>query len=215
MKNSPLIKILLLISSEKLLDGGRTCLAVGFHVHAHAPASPRAFFRNQPLQHHSPFAIKHAQHAVLAPLRPISHPPLSPVLRCALIQHPLPSPSHRRPHLLRPLLFCCLPQDLHLPLTHHTLSLPRLPPHTGHLRTSYFLSITAAFPFLISCSQIHKLTPYDVGTIAAMGDSITAAFAACAHCIVEIIEECRGASWSIGGVDDFSSSVTLPNIIKQ
>jgi hypothetical protein len=48
-----------------------------------------------------------------------------------------------------------------------------------------------------------------------MGDSITAAFAACAHCIVEIIEECRGASWSIGGVDDFSSSVTLPNIIKQ
>jgi hypothetical protein len=62
---------------------------------------------------------------------------------------------------------------------------------------------------------VHKLTPYDVGTIAAMGDSITAAFAACAHCIVEIVEECRGASWSIGGVDDFSSSVTLPNIIKQ
>ncbi len=42
-----------------------------------------------------------------------------------------------------------------------------------------------------------------------------AAFAACAHCIVEIVEECRGASWSIGGVQDYAASVTLPNIIKQ
>jgi hypothetical protein len=48
-----------------------------------------------------------------------------------------------------------------------------------------------------------------------MGDSITAAFAACAHCIVEIVEECRGASWSIGGVGDYASSITLPNILKQ
>jgi hypothetical protein len=31
----------------------------------------------------------------------------------------------------------------------------------------------------------------------------TAAFAACAHCIVEIVEECRGASWSIDGAQDF------------
>jgi hypothetical protein len=64
-------------------------------------------------------------------------------------------------------------------------------------------------------TSIHKLTPYDVAIVAAMGDSITAAFAACAHCIIEIVEECRGASWSIGGVDDFASSITLPNIIKQ
>ena len=64
-------------------------------------------------------------------------------------------------------------------------------------------------------TSVHKLTPFDVGVVAAMGDSITAAFAACAQCIVEIVEECRGASWSIGGVDDFSTSVTLPNILKQ
>jgi hypothetical protein len=29
------------------------------------------------------------------------------------------------------------------------------------------------------------------------------------------VEECRGASWSIGGAQDYSASVTLPNIIKQ
>lgn len=64
-------------------------------------------------------------------------------------------------------------------------------------------------------TSVHHLTPYNVGIVAAMGDSITAAFAACAHCIVEVVEECRGVSWSIGGVDDYSSSVTLPNILKQ
>jgi hypothetical protein len=78
---------------------------------------------------------------------------------------------------------------------------------------------TSAFPCSpyphTPASSVHKLTPYDIGVVAAMGDSITAAFAACAHCIVEIVEECRGASWSIGGVGDFSTSVTLPNILKH
>lgn len=63
--------------------------------------------------------------------------------------------------------------------------------------------------------SVHRLKPSDVDLIAAMGDSITAAFAAKSRNVLEIFVEFRGVSWSAGGDKTLEEVTTLPNIIKK
>ena len=61
-------------------------------------------------------------------------------------------------------------------------------------------------------TDVNKLHVGDIDIVAAMGDSITAGFAAEARSLTEIFIESRGVSWSIGGRDGFD---TFPNIMKR
>ena len=63
-------------------------------------------------------------------------------------------------------------------------------------------------------SSVHRLKPSDIDYVAAMGDSITAAFGAKSRSLLDI-SEYRGVSWSIGGDDSLDNVVTLPNILKK
>eukprot|EP00795_Rhopilema_esculentum_P006688 gene6688-12245_t len=63
--------------------------------------------------------------------------------------------------------------------------------------------------------SVHRLKPSDIDYVAAMGDSITAAFGADSKNLLEIFIEYRGISWSIGGDKSLKEVVTLPNIIKE
>lgn len=67
----------------------------------------------------------------------------------------------------------------------------------------------------IKATSVHKLTPHDIDIVAAMGDSLTAGFGACAYTLIDLFVECRGISWSIGGDDDIRKLITLPNILKE
>ncbi|XP_057303963.1 phospholipase B1, membrane-associated-like isoform X2 [Hydractinia symbiolongicarpus] len=67
----------------------------------------------------------------------------------------------------------------------------------------------------IKATSVHKLTPHDIDIVAAMGDSLTAGFGACAYTLIDLFVECRGISWSIGGDDDIHKHITLPNILKE
>ena len=51
--------------------------------------------------------------------------------------------------------------------------------------------------------------------VAALGDSISAGLGSGAKSIVELMNEYRGKSWSMGGDYDLSRSVTLPNLLRQ
>ena len=61
-------------------------------------------------------------------------------------------------------------------------------------------------------TSVHELKPSDIKVIAALGDSITAAFGAKATSLTSMFYEYRGVSWTMGG--DKDSTTTLPNILK-
>ena len=61
-------------------------------------------------------------------------------------------------------------------------------------------------------TDVDDLRVGDIDIVAAMGDSITAGFAAEAKTLIGIVKESRGISWSIGGRDDVR---TFPNIMKK
>lgn len=63
--------------------------------------------------------------------------------------------------------------------------------------------------------SVHRLKPSDIDYVAAMGDSITAAFGAKSRSLLDIFVEFRGVSWSIGGDDSLDNVVTLPNILRE
>ncbi|XP_049289997.1 phospholipase B1, membrane-associated-like isoform X2 [Anopheles funestus] len=63
-------------------------------------------------------------------------------------------------------------------------------------------------------TSVHKLRPGDINVIAAMGDSLTAATGAAASGFIDLYQENRGLSWSIGGQWDWRNVTTLPNILK-
>ena len=64
-------------------------------------------------------------------------------------------------------------------------------------------------------TSVHRLKPSDIDYVAAMGDSITAAFGAKSSSLLDIFVEFRGVSWSIGGDDSLDQAVTLPNILRE
>ncbi|XP_038074882.1 phospholipase B1, membrane-associated-like [Patiria miniata] len=63
--------------------------------------------------------------------------------------------------------------------------------------------------------SVHELTPGDIKVIGAIGDSITAANGAHACNIFEVFNEYRGASWSIGGDNNLTLALTIPNILRR
>ncbi|XP_052873446.1 phospholipase B1, membrane-associated-like [Anopheles cruzii] len=63
-------------------------------------------------------------------------------------------------------------------------------------------------------SSVHKLRPGDIGVVAALGDSLTAATGAAASGFVDLYMENRGLAWSIGGQWNWRNVTTLPNILK-
>ncbi|KAM4694182.1 phospholipase B1, membrane-associated [Discoglossus pictus] len=64
-------------------------------------------------------------------------------------------------------------------------------------------------------TSVHKLRPGDIKVVAALGDSLTAAFGANASSILDLTKEWRGISWSIGGDGTLETHTTLPNILKK
>ncbi|XP_004540396.2 phospholipase B1, membrane-associated isoform X1 [Maylandia zebra] len=64
-------------------------------------------------------------------------------------------------------------------------------------------------------TSAHKVRPADIKVVAALGDSLTAAFGAKSQSLVELSTEYRGVSWSIGGDDTLETVTTLPNILKK
>ncbi|KAM8945381.1 phospholipase B1, membrane-associated [Pelodytes ibericus] len=64
-------------------------------------------------------------------------------------------------------------------------------------------------------TSVHSLRPADIKVVAALGDSLTAAFGAKATILTELAREWRGVSWSIGGDGDLETYTTLPNILKK
>lgn len=64
-------------------------------------------------------------------------------------------------------------------------------------------------------SSVHALRPGDIDVVMAMGDSITAGFGALSNNIFQIFTEYRGVSWSIGGDENVSSVLTVPNAFKR
>ncbi|XP_073784669.1 phospholipase B1, membrane-associated isoform X1 [Danio rerio] len=64
-------------------------------------------------------------------------------------------------------------------------------------------------------TSVHSLRPGDIKVVAALGDSLTAGFGAKAKNILQLPDEERGVSWSIGGDDTLETVTTLPNIFKK
>lgn len=75
--------------------------------------------------------------------------------------------------------------------------------------SGYECDLTASEP-----QTIHELSPEFVDVVAAMGDSITAAFGALSSNIIEVAKQYRGVSWTIGGDGTLEEIATLPNILE-
>jgi len=63
-------------------------------------------------------------------------------------------------------------------------------------------------------TSVHQLTIADIDVVAAIGDSITAAFGADATSLFNLFNEYRGVSFSGGGTGTVVTSLTFPNFIK-
>ncbi|XP_042599044.1 phospholipase B1, membrane-associated [Cyprinus carpio] len=64
-------------------------------------------------------------------------------------------------------------------------------------------------------TSVHRLHPGDIKVVASLGDSITAGFGAKAENLLQLTDEERGVSWSIGGDNTLETVTTLPNILKK
>uniref|UniRef100_A0A8C7Y136 Si:ch211-214p16.3 n=1 Tax=Oryzias sinensis TaxID=183150 RepID=A0A8C7Y136_9TELE len=64
-------------------------------------------------------------------------------------------------------------------------------------------------------TSAHKVRPGDIKVVGALGDSLTAGFGARAENLLELRNEDRGVSWSIGGDETLETVTTLPNILKK
>ncbi|XP_061386062.1 phospholipase B1, membrane-associated-like [Musca vetustissima] len=62
--------------------------------------------------------------------------------------------------------------------------------------------------------SVHRLRPGDIDIIAAMGDSLTAGTAIMSESLLDDIAEYRGVVSTGGGLRDWRTFLTLPNIIK-
>ncbi|XP_068088852.1 phospholipase B1, membrane-associated-like isoform X2 [Hyperolius riggenbachi] len=92
------------------------------------------------------------------------------------------------------------------------------PPPTPPPITNWGSDLECSDMMLISDSvptSVHKLRPGDIKVVAALGDSLTAAFGARATSILNVATEWRGVSWSGGGDETLNTVTTLPNILKK
>lgn len=63
-------------------------------------------------------------------------------------------------------------------------------------------------------TSVHELTPADIDVVGAMGDSLTAAFGEESCSLINLGIEFRGRCFSIGGDEDVTTVLTIPNILK-
>lgn len=63
-------------------------------------------------------------------------------------------------------------------------------------------------------TSVHRLRPGDIDIIAAIGDSLTAGTAIMAKTYVQLFAEFRGHTFLGGGLENWRTSLTLPNILK-
>ncbi|XP_073412440.1 phospholipase B1, membrane-associated [Dendrobates tinctorius] len=88
---------------------------------------------------------------------------------------------------------------------------PALPDNWGSdLDCRGFTSVSNSIP-----KSAHQLRPGDIKVVAALGDSLTAAFGAKSTSLLNLMTEWRGVSWSIGGDGTLDTYTTLPNILKK
>ncbi|ROJ78948.1 Phospholipase B1, membrane-associated [Anabarilius grahami] len=90
---------------------------------------------------------------------------------------------------------------------------PPTPPPTTNWGSDY--SCVDTSPSDTAPTSVHRLRPGDIKVVASLGDSITAGFGAKAENILQLADEERGVSWSIGGDDTLETVTTLPNILKK
>jgi len=64
-------------------------------------------------------------------------------------------------------------------------------------------------------TSVHKLRPGDISVVAALGDSITAAYGANATTILTDTVQYRGQSWSIGSQYSMTQLATMVNIMNM
>ncbi|KAH8403037.1 hypothetical protein KR222_003491 [Zaprionus bogoriensis] len=62
--------------------------------------------------------------------------------------------------------------------------------------------------------DISRLRPGDIDIVAAMGDSVTAGNSLISESFFDVFCEFRGFSFSGGGIEDWRTALTLPNILK-
>eukprot|EP01091_Cochliopodium_minus_P004205 TRINITY_DN14101_c0_g1_i1.p1 TRINITY_DN14101_c0_g1~~TRINITY_DN14101_c0_g1_i1.p1 ORF type:complete len:428 (-),score=115.74 TRINITY_DN14101_c0_g1_i1:66-1310(-) len=69
---------------------------------------------------------------------------------------------------------------------------------------------------LPSPTNVHNVRYPFIDVVAAIGDSITAAFGAKSKSVLTMLTEYRGVSWSVGGDSNIAGGVlTIPNLIKM
>ncbi|XP_037818412.1 phospholipase B1, membrane-associated-like isoform X1 [Lucilia sericata] len=62
--------------------------------------------------------------------------------------------------------------------------------------------------------SVHKLRPGDIDIVGAIGDSLSAGNGIISEQIIHIAMEFRGLAFSGGGIEDWRTVLTLPNILK-
>ncbi|XP_077095743.1 phospholipase B1, membrane-associated [Siphateles boraxobius] len=90
---------------------------------------------------------------------------------------------------------------------------PPTPPPTTNWGSDFSCVDTA--PSDTVPESVHRLRPGDIKVVASLGDSLTAGFGAKAENLLQLADEERGVSWSIGGDDTLETVTTLPNILKK
>ncbi|CAJ1078258.1 phospholipase B1%2C membrane-associated-like [Xyrichtys novacula] len=97
------------------------------------------------------------------------------------------------------------------PSYHHTDVSPLLHPFTGTEMPCVDFSPSPSTP-----TTVHELRPGDIKVVAAVGDSLTAGngIPSSPNNILDVLQQYRGLSWSIGGDGNLTSVTTLPNILK-
>jgi len=63
-------------------------------------------------------------------------------------------------------------------------------------------------------TSVHNVRLVDIAMVAALGDSLTAAFGAEASSVFSLFNDYRGVSWAAGGKDDVSSNLVFGNILR-
>ncbi|CAL8314792.1 unnamed protein product [Lota lota] len=115
----------------------------------------------------------------------------------------VPCPSEDRPFLRT---------EGNSPSTRHTDASPLLNPITGTEMPCTELGASPSPP-----TSVHALRPADIRVVAAVGDSLTAGngIASAPSDVLDVLQQYRGLSWSIGGDGNLTTITTLPNILKK
>ncbi|XP_044233265.1 phospholipase B1, membrane-associated-like [Thunnus albacares] len=115
----------------------------------------------------------------------------------------LPCPTEDRPFLRT---------EGNSPSYHHSDASPLLQPFTGTEMPCNDLNPSASIP-----TSVHELRPGDIKVVAAVGDSLTAGngIGSSPINILDVLNQYRGLSWSIGGDGNLTTVTTLPNILKH